>query len=158
VATLEEDAFVRHGRGRAKAENIPTFTTAKLPSRLVNVTVVHWGYTFNDTFWSSLVDILLSIPGKVFFGCGMHLGVPSLLGTYMKLIYVHNQLRGSEVRVKTKFSALLAALREHDLEIWTEFLGSTVEDLPSLATVRNVLVGCGLMEPSEAIETIRKSR
>jgi hypothetical protein len=158
VSTIEEDAFVRHGRGRVKAENIPTYATAKMHSRLVNVTVVHWGYTFNDAFWSSLVDVLMLIPGKVFFGCGMHLGVTALLVAYLQLIYVHNQLRGSEVRVKTKISALLAALREHDSEKWSEFLGSTIDNLPSLATVRNVLVACGLMEPNEAIETIQTGR
>ena len=85
----------------------------------------------------------------------MDLGLRSLLAIYMKLIYVNNQLRGNEARVKTKFSALMGALKEYDSDAWFAFLGSPVDDLPSFETTRNVLVGCGLMEPSEAIETIR---
>ena len=163
AVVLEHDASSAHNprnsnnRARVHGENIDGPVTAKYDGKLVRVTVRHWGYSFTDALWVSVVEIMLSIPREVLFPCGLGAGLEELLAVYLKLLFMQSQLnnRDRASRVRARFSDLLTVFESTDS--WTDWLSSKMPELASLGTVRNILISCNLMSPAKGFENLREA-
>ena len=160
IVLLEDDACVpkhSNARGRMYGENVLGLLQTTLSGKPVNVFVRHWGYSFTESLWISLLDVLMSIPKEVLFSCGSHMGLEELLGVYAKLLFIQCQLQSNHDRVKTKFLDMLHEFKSADAEDWDSWLASKPAALPSLGSNRNVLMSCSLISPETSVEALRKA-
>jgi integrator complex subunit 1 len=158
---LEDDAVTRVASGvsraRLQADDIDGPATAMCNDKDMKIVIRHWGYSYTDPLWVSLIEILLSVPREVLFSCGMKMGLDGLLLVYVKLMYVQCQLQSREksTRLKSRFTDLMAMF-EKDATAWDTWLATQVPGLDSTKTVRSVLVRCSLISTDQAMENIRK--
>jgi hypothetical protein len=159
VRLLEDDGG-RHGkaRGRMYGENFLGPTEANLMGKSFKVTVRHWGYSFTEYLWVSLLDILKSIPREVLFSCGSHMGLGDLLGVYAKLLFVQYQIQSNPTRVKSKFADFLDEFESSDPMGWESWLNLKQPELLSLGNTRNVLVSCSLITPTLSQNQAERTR
>ena len=148
VRLLEDDGCMHsNSRGRTCGDNLLGPMEAKLLGKSVKVTVRHWGYSFSESLWLSLLDILKSIPREVLFSCGSHMGLADLLGVYAKLLFIQCQLQSNQSRVKSRFADVLDEFKSSDSKGWESWLASEQPELPSLGSTRNMLISCSLIAP-----------
>jgi len=157
---LEDDACVpkhSNARGRIYGENLLGSLGATISGKPVKVTVRHWGYSFTESLWISLLDVLMSIPKEVLFSCGSHMGLGEFLGVYAKLLFIQCQLQSNPARVKSKFSDMINEFKSTDPKGWESWLASKQPALPSLDHMRNVLMSCSLIAPETSVEDLRRA-
>ena len=83
---------------------------AQMGERSIKCTVVSWGFSFNESIWSSVLDLLVASPAELLFTCGIDTGVLLVLEDYLKLFYVHIMELGSDdsiSQLRPKFVALI---------------------------------------------------
>lgn len=149
MVRLLEDDGCRHSssRGRTYGENLLGSMEANLLGKSVKVTVRHWGYSFSESLWLSLLDILKSIPREVLFSCGAYMGLGDFLGVYAKLLFIQCQLQSNPSRVKSKFADVLDEFKLSDFKGWESWLALKQPELLSLGSTRNILISCSLITP-----------
>ena len=110
----------------------------------MKVSIVLWGYSFNEPIWTSVVDVLIALPVEVAFICGMKIGLADILETYMRLFAVQKAELGSEgniLQVREKFMMLIDSFRKckpEAFEYWTQ------QNVPYWGNVRQLLSLVGI--------------
>jgi hypothetical protein len=102
-------------RGRIQG-NIPE-AIAEIDGRMIKVTIVQWGYSFNEPVWSSMLDLLLSIPSEVLFKVGVDSGLQDIMDVYSRLFVVHTSELKSEtniIQLRGKFNRLLSSFETYN--------------------------------------------
>jgi hypothetical protein len=157
---LENDACVpkhRNVRCRVYGENPLGPLTATIAGKPIKIMIRHWGYSFSESLWISLLDVVTAVPKEVLFNCGLRMGLREFLGVYAKLLFIQSQLQSNPARVKSKFSDMLNEFKSTDRKGWEAWLESKQLDLPSLDTTRNVLMSCSLIGPETSVEDLRRA-
>lgn len=160
VQLLEDDACVQkynNARGRMCGENLAGPLGATIAGKPIKVTVQHWGYSFTESLWISLLDVLMCIPKEVLFSCGSTMGLFDVWGIYARLLFVQCQLQSNPARVKSKFSDVLNVFKRTDPKGWESWLESMQPALPSLDKTRNVLMSCSLITPETSVDDLRRA-
>lgn len=157
---LEDDANVSkysNARGRVYSENMLGPLAATVSGQEVKVLVRHWGYSFTESLWISLLDVFMSIPKEVLFSCGSHMGLGEFLEVYTRLLFIQSQLQSNPSRVKSKFSDVIDQFKATDAKGWEAWLSTRQTALPTLGNVRNVLMSCSLISPEASEADLRRA-
>ncbi len=138
LRVLKEDATSKPNyeieRGRRNVQYPPLAAAKKGSKEAVKLSVVHWGCSFSEPLWIGVLDILLSFPGKVIFGCGHLMGLLDVLNMYLLLlktqIDVGNFRRAPSdvatiVRIKNKFSSIVKDFSNANYEAFSDWVTST---------------------------------
>lgn len=94
---------------RGRIQSRPQELAAVVEGRPVKVSVVHWGYSFNEPVWIGVLDLLFSIPAEVLFKVGVELGLLEIMSLYSKLFDAHiNDLSAENniIQLRGKFDRL----------------------------------------------------
>ena len=133
---------------------------ANVNGKILKLSVKHWGYSYTEHVWSTILDVISAVPNEVLFQCGMKMGLLELLGIYLRLILVQSQLRTNSDRlaklIKERISEFIGRFKSANLKAFDSWMASTNCGLPSLGATRNVLVGCGFLSHQQAIESLKK--
>lgn len=134
-------------------ESIYGSAEASMYGHLVRVTVRHWGYSYSESLWYALLEVVRSLPNEVLFDCGLKLGLLEFLAVYLKLVSVQSTLRSADrlVRLKSKLAELFTAFQGSSLRAWRNWLGRFIDG----QEVRHVLMSCDFITPQEAIESLK---
>jgi hypothetical protein len=121
---------------------------------ILNVSVQHWGYSFTEPLWLSLLDVVFSLPHEVLFNCGPKVGLFPFLEAYIFLISIQIQLSSASkiTRLKEKISELLAAFQKNNTKGWRYWLGTCV----GTSEIRHLLMSCDFITPQEAIQSLKE--
>lgn len=149
AAILSDDQRERKGviTGRDMSGDLVTV----LHGKVVKMTVQHWGYSFTEPLWTSLLDVLAAMPREVLFSCGLKVGLMDFLTIYLELLSVQLQLMSahSAARLKGKLDDFFIMFRQINLKGWQQWLGSKTDE----SEVHHLLVSCNFISPEEAIES-----
>ena len=160
---LEEDAtvpsFDRVSTSSGRIDASPLVGPAEarwMSNSVVRVHIKHWGFSFTEQLWNTVLDIYLNIPKEVLFHSGLQLGFLDLLNCYLRLLSVQMGCLTGEptARLKTKFAQVLQSLQTANNTAYQAWWSTDAEEgMP----VRNLLVGTNLLSPQQAIQSIRSS-
>lgn len=141
-------------RGAVHGSGMQGSRPVKLSGTVVQVTIRHWGYSYNEPVWVAILDVLSTCPREVLFGCGLKVGFLHVLNVYLQLLSIQLQLLSTDKtkRLKGKLSELFEALKKHNATGWHDWLDSPLED----RQVRHVLISCSFITPPQAIESLPK--
>lgn len=111
-------------RGRIFGKHPSGDTVAQIGGHMMKVTIVMWGYSFNDPAWTSVLDILLAMPVEVIFSCGAKMGLQDVLEAYLRLFAVQiSELHAESniIHLRDKFIKLLESFKKcKTFEDWVE--------------------------------------
>lgn len=118
----------------------------------------HRSIAFSEYCFSFSSCLHLAVPTEVVFGCGLKLGILDILGVYLRLIFVHTQLRTSDrfAVLKAKLGELLKSFENSNKNAWEAWLGVEISGLPSLGGARNILMSCDFISHQQAIDSVRE--
>ncbi len=131
-------------RGRIQGRPLEGDTVARVGSQDVTVSIVLWGYSFSEPVWTSVLDVLMSLPAEVAFTCGLKTGLHGVLEIYLKLLYTHIKILQTESnieRIREKFSMLLssfASCKSNDFQNWAR------EKIPGWGAIGRLIDCCGM--------------
>eukprot|EP00581_Thalassiosira_minuscula_P003929 CAMPEP_0183747604 /NCGR_PEP_ID=MMETSP0737-20130205/67347_1 /TAXON_ID=385413 /ORGANISM="Thalassiosira miniscula, Strain CCMP1093" /LENGTH=2129 /DNA_ID=CAMNT_0025983317 /DNA_START=37 /DNA_END=6424 /DNA_ORIENTATION=+ len=129
-------------RGRIFGKHPSGDAVAKIGNHTVKVTIVLWGYSFNEPVWTSVLDVLVALPLEVIFKCGAGIGLTEILEIYLKLFGVQTLDLNSEsniVRIREKFMNLTDLIRKCNAEYFEDWMQRRVSDWSNVANVRQML-------------------
>jgi len=143
------NAGVTHGSSTME----PLQFTHDRTRKKVTMMVRHWGYSYTEPLWASLLDIVSTTPPPLLFYMGKRKGLHELLSVYIQLLSVQLQLlsTGQVKRVQSKVKELVGSYKQNHLAGWKEWMSTTIDGLE----VRHVLVSCSLLTPQEAIASAK---
>jgi len=133
---------------------------AIVEGKMLNLSVKHWGFSYTEHVWFTVLDMISAVPNELLFNCALKMGLLDLLGIYLRLVFVQSQLSTSSDRLgklKEKLSELLGLFKSANPIAYDFWMASANCGLPSLGATRNVLVGCGFMSHKQALESVRKA-
>jgi len=158
-AILKEDATIdstdpANQRGAITGQNLSGKRDVKFHGKLVKMNVQHWGYTYTEPLWVSLLDVLSSMPREVLFTCGLKSGLLDLLTVYLQLMSVQLQLLSASksARLKAKLDGAFTTFKQCNADAWTEWLVSNIGE----SQVRHLLMSCDFISPQEAMDCAKK--
>ena len=132
-------------RNRAVAGTAQGPAVAKTKQGVVlKVTATHWGYCFTEPLWSSVLEIISSLPNEVAFACGLKMGLVDIYSAFVKLIWVQHSLKCPDhtARIRTKLAASFASFNSFDALAWAEWMESRLEGLRKQGPVRDIVAKC----------------
>jgi len=140
-------------RGRTHA-SMPGFVVAETINGKVKLRARHWGYSFTELLWMSILDILLYLPKEVIFhNCSIQMGLCEVFATYIRLIAIQRTLQGdgNTARIKQKFTSILAAFRDFNPSAWNIWIKDKISDVDEWGEVGYVLAwnGIDLVAPAD---------
>jgi len=118
----------------------PPAKMAQIGDRLVKVSILRWGFSYNESVWSSVLDLMLSFPAELLFTCGIDTGLLLVLEDCLKLFYAHVMELGSEEcisTIRTKFVHLIQSFRACNS---VEFQKWSQTDIAGFGTVQTLLL------------------
>lgn len=127
-------------RGRIFGKHPSGDAVAQIGDQMIKVTVVMWGYSFNEPIWTSVLDILLTLPVEVIFSCGTKMGLFELLEAYLTLFMVQIQELRSEsnvVRLREKFIKLLESFKKYKANTYGDWVEKNANIRP-LMTITGI--------------------
>ena len=134
----------------------PPTTKAQIDDRLVQVTILRWGFNYNDSVWSSVLDLIVALPAELLFTCGIDTGLLLVLEDYLKLFYTHVMELGSEEcisqQLRPKFVKLVQSFRACNA---VEFQKWSQAVIPGFGTVQTLLLSKVGTVPGMAERPIR---
>ena len=133
------------GRGRITAGSADGSAKAKTRrGKKLRVTVVHWGYGFTEPLWSSVLEILASLPGEVAFASGLQMGIVDVWAAFLRLFWVQNSLNCNEntSRLRSKLATMFAGFNSFDKLKWAAFMESRLSGLENCGPVRAIVEAC----------------
>lgn len=163
---LEKDAAVVHSQtagekvGLIIGQGLNEPLSASASGHKMKVSVKHWGYSYREHVWWTILDVLNAVPNEVIFQCGLKMGVLDLLGVYLRLVLVQSQLRTKIDRLaklKERLSEFLGKFKSANPKAFDSWMASSNSGLPSLGATRNILVGCGFLSHQQAMESVKKT-
>lgn len=134
--------------------------SANANGRKLKISVKHWGYSYREHVWSTILDVISAVPNEVLFQCGLKMGLFDVLGVYLRLVLVQSQLRTNIDRLaklKERLSEFIGKFKSANLKAFDSWMASSNCGLPSLGATRNVLVGCGFLSHQQAMESVKKA-
>lgn len=111
---------------------------------VLKVTASHWGYCFTEPLWSSVLEIVSSLPNEVAFVCGLKMGLLDIYTAFVKLIWVQHSLKCPDhtARIRTKLAASFASFNSFDALAWAGWMESRLEGLRNQGPVRDIVAKC----------------
>ena len=110
---------------------------------ILKVTVIHWGYHFNEALWSSVLSILSSFPEEVIFTCGKEMGLLQLLNLFISLILVQEEARNGGInattRVRMKLFKLVSDFMSSNQQFCITWTKSKLKDFQERGTIKEIL-------------------
>jgi len=134
-------------RGRIFGRHPSGDTVAKVGDHTLKVTIVLWGYSFNEPVWDSIVEVLIALPLEVVFTCGVKIGLTKILETYLKLFgvqIVELNLESNIIRVRDKFLKFIESFRIHNTDAFSDWLQQDVSDWGKVGKVHQLLSVAGI--------------
>lgn len=163
---LEKDAMVRTCKatddtvGYITGQGLGGPLSANANGKKLKISIKHWGYSYREHVWTTILDVISAVPNEVLFQCGLKMGLLELLGVYLRLVLVQSQLQTNIDRLrnlKEKFSEFLGKFKSANMKEFDSWMASSNSGLPSLGSTRNILVGCGFISHQEALESVKKA-
>lgn len=115
--------LIKRGRIQGKTPEM----AADINGKLIKVSVVHWGYSFNEPVWSCMLDLLLSVPAEVLFKVGTQTGLCEIMAVFSKLFDVHIKELNAESNIhqlREKFERLASSFMNCNPEKYQNFMES----------------------------------
>ena len=112
---------------RGRIQGTSPEMTADINGKLIKVTLVHWGYSFNEPVWSCMLDLLLSVPSEVLFKVGSQTGLCETMGVFTKLFDVQIKELNAENNVqqlRAKFDRLSSSFMNCNPDEYRKFMES----------------------------------
>lgn len=144
--TLKRDATAcyktdieRRGRVNKLLDNQPI--DAKTSYGMVKVSVTHWGYSFTEPLWISILEIMDSIPNEVLYACGIKMGLLELLNLYISLIVVQMEVGvvSFTSTLKSKLSKILLTFQPSNKIEYDRWSASNLKELEGKGSISNML-------------------
>ena len=113
---------------------------AQIGDRVVKVSISRWGFSYNESIWSSILDFMTALPAELVFTCGIDTGALLVLEDYLKLFFVHVMELGSEeciAQLRPKYVALVKSFRACNS---VEFQKWSQTNLDGFGTVQTLLL------------------
>jgi hypothetical protein len=138
---LDTDATVLKFNNRNKNRaNLPIAvlsTTAMLNGQSLKVHILHWGYSYNESLWMMMIDILLAMPREVLFHCGTNIGFLDLFVLYLELLSVqvsihrdNGNLPVDVVRFQDKMGDVIKIFQQCNIQRYQEWILQNVHPQP----------------------------
>ena len=149
-------------KGLINGRNLNGSLPANVYGGKMKITVTHWGYDYDNYFWSIMLDLILAVPNDVLFQCGLEIGMLKLLGVYSRLVLVHSQLCQSididrVASLKEKLCEILGIFKSVNLEGFDSWMFSSNYCTPTLGSMSNILVGCGILSRHQTTNRVEKA-
>lgn len=151
IQILEEDANSngdekKEMRGRVHG-NKKEFINAETDNGNVKVKIRHWGYSFTEPLWDSILELLSSVHNEVIFSsCGVKMGLFELLGVYVKLIATQMNIKCDQniIRIRSKLITCLSSFKVSNRILWDDWQTRRIEGIETWGTVEEVAKKCNL--------------
>ena len=158
-AMVVDNEFMSDTVGLITGQGLNEPLSAKANGKKMKINVKHWGYSYREHVWSTILDLISAIPNEVLFQCGLKMGVLDLLGVYLRLVLVQSQLTKIDqlAKLKERLSEFLGKFKLANLKAFDLWMASGNSGLPSLGATRNILVGCGFLSHQQAMESVKKA-
>ena len=118
----------------------PPAALAQIGDRVVKVSILRWGFSYNESIWSSVLDFMAALPAELLFTYGIDTGVLLVLEDYLKLFYVHVMELGSEEcisQLRPKYVTLVKSFRACNS---VEFQNWSHSNIAEFRTVQTLLL------------------
>ena len=131
VSILEND-------GNMKCSNTK-YAKAQLDQKQIKVFVHHWGMTYTEFIWETILDVLLSLHKEVIFhSCGIQMGLLDLLNMYIKLFVIQTNLQHT-IRFRSKLMRSLSTLKVSNPSIWETWQTTRIKSVESWGTIQEIV-------------------
>ena len=129
--------LMQKGRIFGKNPSSPDTLVAQIGEQTYRVSVVMWGYSFNEYAWTSILDILLALPNEVIFSsCGIKLGLSEVLEAFLRLFDVQMIELQSDKNIAgllDKFNKIVQSFKKCQPKLFQEWANS--DDIRPLLTI-----------------------
>eukprot|EP00571_Detonula_confervacea_P003451 CAMPEP_0172329500 /NCGR_PEP_ID=MMETSP1058-20130122/60916_1 /TAXON_ID=83371 /ORGANISM="Detonula confervacea, Strain CCMP 353" /LENGTH=2101 /DNA_ID=CAMNT_0013046679 /DNA_START=37 /DNA_END=6342 /DNA_ORIENTATION=- len=127
-------------RGRIFGKHPLGDAVAQVRDQTVKVVLVLWGYSFNEPVWTSILDVLMTLPVEVLFSCGAKIGLTEVLEAYLRLFavqIVELNSGSNTINIRDKFMKLIESFRKCEGEGFEDWLqqNDNVRQLLSVADI-----------------------
>ena len=153
--SLEQDASGRDEggrhlpkRGRVGGTHISQKMPAVVGGRNISVTIVRWGYSFNESVWCTTLDVMLALPNEILFGLCDHVSLMKVLDLCLKLLMVQIVELDAEnviTVIREKYKRLIKTFRECQGDAYNNWLS---RDLSGWGGIETLLRSVTCMELS----------
>uniref|UniRef100_A0A7S2W5F1 Uncharacterized protein n=1 Tax=Eucampia antarctica TaxID=49252 RepID=A0A7S2W5F1_9STRA len=115
---------------------------------ILKVRVTHWGYSFTEPLWTSVLEIIDSIPKEVLYACGIEMGLLDLLNLFMSLIAVQVEVGVSSYIsiLKSKLSQSLLIFKSSNRSEFDRWTASNLKELERKGSVSLLLSAYGMAQ------------
>jgi len=133
-------------RGRVFGKNPSGDAVAKIGDHTAKVTIVLWGYSFNEPVWTSVIDVLMVLPPEVIFTCGAKVGLTDILESYLKLFGVQIGIcvENNITNIREKFVNTMESFRKCNAKAFEDWIQQDVSDWRYVGNVRQLLSSAGI--------------
>ena len=111
-------------------------------NREIRVKVLHWGMSFTETLWHSILDVITSFPDKVIYSIGWTIGLETIFNLCLKLFAVQFDVSGDTQRLRNKFITIFKSFQSCNNEACNNWLEKHVFKREN---VKEVLISCGIL-------------
>ena len=153
VKELDSDAIAvssgglgeKRGRIHAISQNSASYLVNDINMK---VRIRHWGYSFTESVWIAILEVMQSIPKEVLFrSSGIKMGSLALFEMYLKLFTIQALLseENNVVRMKSQAKTLLEQFKQLGDTQWKVWLQSRIYGIESWGTVETILQQSGFI-------------
>ena len=109
----------------------------------------HWGYSFTEPFWVSVLEVLSSLPSEVIFSCGCQMGLLELLAEYVKIVAIQREIKSFEntSKIRPKLVNLLGLFEASEPSQWREWMDGKIEGIEKGGPVKDLARKCNFELP-----------
>jgi len=133
----DDQRLMQKGRIFGKNPSNPDSLVAQIGEVQMKVSIVMWGYSFNEYAWTSILDILLALPNEVIFSsCGIKLGLSEVLEAFLRLFDVQMIELQSDKNIAgllDKFNKIVQSFKKCQPKLFQEWANS--DDIRPLLTI-----------------------
>ena len=132
----DDQSLMQKGRIFGKNPSEPDTLVAQIGEVQMKVSIVMWGYSFNEYAWTSILDILLALPNEVIFSCGIKLGLSEVLEAFLRLFDVQMIELQSDKNISgllDKFNKIVQSFKKCQPKLFQEWANS--DDIRPLLTI-----------------------
>mmetsp|Transcript_22685 Transcript_22685/g.53527 ORF Transcript_22685/g.53527 Transcript_22685/m.53527 type:complete len:1400 (+) Transcript_22685:3-4202(+) len=125
---------------------------ASIEGHVVRLSLLDWGYQFTESIWMGVLDTFCSIHKEVLYFSGEK-ELRRILECVLLLLQVQTNLTtaSSATKIKGKASEIVQNYKAANLSGFNRWLSQSLEG----TEVRNGLVGCSLISPQDAIDSLK---
>lgn len=133
----DEDGLLLLKRGRVGG-NILQAMPAVVGDRNISVTIVRWGYTFNESVWCTTLDVMLALPNEILFGLCDHVSLVKVLDLCLKLLMVQIvELNAENVvtEIREKYRRLIKTFHEYKRDAYNSWISRDLSGWGGIETL-----------------------